>query len=181
MGNMLNRVKTPNPVVYKMNGMQDSIFAITGQDMEDVFPQLTDDEYKVDYVSLVPILVKAIKELHTEIETLQSIITSNARMTSASDFATSSRSNNMIETKLLQNRPNPFSERCEIGFTLPEGVTSAFIYIFDMQGKMQKQIPIDNSMNNVVINGYELQPGMYLYSLYVNGREFDTKRMLLSR
>ena len=31
------------------------------------------------------------------------------------------------------------------------------------------------------INGYELGEGLYLYSLVVNGREIDTKRMFLSK
>ncbi|MBO5632753.1 MAG: T9SS type A sorting domain-containing protein, partial [Aeriscardovia sp.] len=82
---------------------------------------------------------------------------------------------------LMQNTPNPFSERTVIRFTLPENAQNAYIYIFDMQGKMQKQIPVNASMQSVTVNGYELSAGMYIYSLVVNGKEVDTKRMILSK
>ena len=82
---------------------------------------------------------------------------------------------------LYQNTPNPFTERTTIRFTLPDDVQNAYIYVFDMQGKMLKQIPIDTSMQSVTINGYELQAGMYIYSLVVNNKEIDTKRMILSK
>ena len=83
--------------------------------------------------------------------------------------------------KLYQNTPNPFTERTEIRFTLPDDAQNAYIYIFDMQGKMLRQIPVDASMQSVTINGYELSAGIYLYSLAVNGQEIDTKRMILSK
>ena len=68
-----------------------------------------------------------------------------------------------------------------IRFTLPENAQNAFIYIFDMSGKMQKQIPVDNSMENVIIEGYELRAGMYIYSLVIGGKEIQTRRMILSK
>ena len=64
--------------------------------------------------------------------------------------------------KLYQNTPNPFTERTEIRFTLPDDAQNAYIYIFDMQGKMLRQIPVDASMQSVTINGYELSAGIYL-------------------
>ena len=82
---------------------------------------------------------------------------------------------------LAQNTPNPFTERTTIRFTLPENTRNAYIYIFDMSGKMQKQIPIDSSMQSVTIEGYELSAGMYIYSLVIGGKEVKTRRMILSK
>jgi hypothetical protein len=82
---------------------------------------------------------------------------------------------------LYQNTPNPFTVQTEIRFSLPENAKNAYIYIFDINGRMQKQIPVDPSMQSVTINGYELQAGIYLYSLVVGGQEIDTKRMILSK
>jgi hypothetical protein len=87
----------------------------------------------------------------------------------------------VAKSKLCQNTPNPFTERTEIRFSVPEGTNNAYIYIFDMTGKMLRQIPVDSSMQSVTINGNELAPGIYLYSLVVNGQEIDTKRMILSK
>jgi len=82
---------------------------------------------------------------------------------------------------LYQNTPNPFTAQTEIRFSLPTDAPQAFIYIFDMNGRMQKQIPVDPSQQSVTINGYELSAGIYLYSLVVGGQEIDTKRMILSK
>jgi len=34
---------------------------------------------------------------------------------------------------------------------------------------------------SVTINGNSLQPGMYLYALVIDGKEVDTKRMILTK
>ena len=65
--------------------------------------------------------------------------------------------------------------------SLPDDAPASYIYIFDMTGKMQKQIPVDPSQQSVTINSYELSAGIYLYSLVVGGKEIDTKRMILSK
>lgn len=33
----------------------------------------------------------------------------------------------------------------------------------------------------VILNGNSLEPGMYLYALVVDGKEVDTKRMILTK
>ena len=53
--------------------------------------------------------------------------------------------------------------------SLPDDAPASYIYIFDMTGKMQKQIPVDPNQQSVTINGYELQAGIYLYSLRISG------------
>ena len=54
-------------------------------------------------------------------------------------------------------------------------------YIFNMQGVLVKQLPINANQSSITINGSELSAGMYLYSLIVNGKEVDTKRMILTK
>ena len=63
----------------------------------------------------------------------------------------------------------------------PENARNAYIYIFDMSGKMYKLIPVDCSMQSVTIEGYELRAGMYIYSLVIGGKEVQTRRMILSK
>ena len=80
----------------------------------------------------------------------------------------------------LQNTPNPFREKTVIRFKLSDDAKDASICIFDMSGKLLKKLPVSKGMESVSVNGYELGEGMFLYSLVVNGREIDTKRMILS-
>jgi hypothetical protein len=50
-----------------------------------------------------------------------------------------------------------------------------------MQGKMLKKLDASRGDNILTIQGAELQAGMYLYSLIADGKEVDTKRMILTK
>jgi hypothetical protein len=67
-----------------------------------------------------------------------------------------------------------------IEYALSNKVQSAEIYIFDMQGSLLKKIPADKS-GSVEIEGSDLKAGMYLYSLIIDGKQTDTKRMILTK
>ena len=55
----------------------------------------------------------------------------------------------------------------------------AFIFIICRENI--KQVNIEERGNgSAVINGYELTPGMYMYTLIVDGKEIDTKKMILT-
>lgn len=135
----------------------------------------------VSYTELIPVLVAAIKELYA----LNSSAMGNSF--SLDDQETDGIAHQMRnipatkECRLYQNTPNPFNTNTMIKYSIPSDVADAWIYIFDMQGKMLRQTRLDKSSDRVVINGGELQPGMYFYSLIVNGSEVDTKRMILSK
>ena len=151
------------------------------QELQTIYPDLVkegqDGYLGINYVELVPILIRAIQELKEELDEVKASTddTFGARSTSALNTATSS------SAKLYQNTPNPFTERTEIRFSLPNEASNAYIYIFDLSGKMLRQIPVDSSMQSVTVNSYELSAGIYLYSLVVNGQEIDTKRMIITK
>lgn len=183
LGSVLNRVMSITPVVYKFPSSSDSIYALSAQNIANVFPDLvsSNEEY-VDYTELIPILVKTIKEMQTEIEALQSVV-SLSRSDRSLDV-TSLSEHQLIPFKdaaLYQNRPNPFSHSTTIRFHLPNNAPESKICIFDMSGKILKQIPIEASMQSVTIHGHELSEGMYLYSLVIGGLEIDTKKMILTQ
>ncbi|MCE9538680.1 MAG: tail fiber domain-containing protein [Bacteroidetes bacterium] len=84
--------------------------------------------------------------------------------------------------KLYQNSPNPFNQQTSIKYTIPTTTQSANIMVFDLNGKLIKTIPIKNYGSNAIsINGNELNPGMFFYSLVVNEKIIDTKRMILTQ
>ena len=82
---------------------------------------------------------------------------------------------------LYQNTPNPFNESTVIRYTLPEGTEKASIMIYNMNGEQLKVYGGLQGNSQLEINGHALKAGMYLYSLIVNGKEIDTKRMILTR
>ena len=165
-------------------------FGVFAQELQKIYPNLVregqDGYLTVNYVEIVPLLLRSIQELKQELDKVKgtgnSVQKARRNDISHDDEQTSGMDAIGITTgnRLFQNTPNPFTERTEICFTLAENAQNAYICIFDMTGKMLKQIPVDSSMQSVTVNGYELSAGIYLYSLVVNGQEIDTKRMILS-
>ena len=83
---------------------------------------------------------------------------------------------------LYQNNPNPFSNQTNINYFIPSTAQSASIMIFDLQGKLVKTLSISSfEQGSITINGYELNAGMFVYSLIVDGKIVDTKNMILTQ
>jgi hypothetical protein len=135
----------------------------------------------VDYIGIIPLLVEAIKEQQVIIDSLISKnLDSKLKNTSGSESSELSINNG--ENSLFQNSPNPFTESTKIEFYLSEKVSTATIYIYDMNGSQKKSIALSGKgYGNVLINGNELQAGMYLYALVADGKIINTKQMILTQ
>ena len=171
-----------NPV-----GVKKDHYGFAVSDVRSKYPELieTDENGKsyINYTELIPIMVQAIKELTLQVEELQNELQESNGSVKMMAPVQTSVSNNALQTEcvLYQNTPNPFSERTMIRFSLPEDVKDAYIYVFDMQGMLKRQIKADAVKGYVTIEASEFEAGMYLYSLVVNGKEVATKRMILSK
>lgn len=155
-------------------------FGIDAEELQKVYPNLVmegqDGYLAVNYVELVPVLIRAIQELKTELDAVKGN-DAERRAPSATDLSAAKTTNNV----LYQNTPNPFKEQTVIRFSLTDDVKDASICIFDMTGKMLKKLSVLSGMDSVSFGGYELGEGMFLYSLIVNGQVIDTKRMVISK
>ena len=157
--------------------------------------------YGLRYAEFVVPLVKAVQELsdqnnqlsdqnshlQEQINELTGLVyqllgkeTNELRSENGSESVTGLQESTLTGASLEQNIPNPFSERTTIRYSLPETVKTADIYIFNMQGSIVKKVAANRS-GNIEIQGSELQAGMYLYSLVADGKEVDTKRMILTK
>lgn len=158
-------------------------FGIDAEELQKTYPDLVlegqDGYLAVNYVELVPVLVKAIQELKQQVDELQG--TEAAKKAPAKTSTTDVRNTTAKKNILYQNTPNPAKEQTIIRYQLADNTKDAAICIFDMQGKMLKKLPVSSNNDSVTINGYELGQGMFLYSLVVNGQEIDTKRMVISK
>ena len=165
------------------------------QELEEIFPEavytLPNGKKAIAYSEIIPLLVEAIKEQQNEIdkqqneidELRQSKIVQTRSAIGAVDEQSDVNSllDEKLKAKLYSNIPNPFKEQTTISFFIPETSSRASIHIYNLQGKQIKQLNIESRGNgSVTINGYELTPGMYMYSLIVDGKEVDTKKMILT-
>jgi len=171
-----------NIIMIDENNSGKRHIGLIAQELQDLFPELVEegqDGYLgINYVELVPVLIRAIQELKAELDVTRSEASAPMmRAQATTDVGNVSSHGNV----LYQNKPNPFNEQTTIRFSLADDARDASICIFDMQGKMLKSLPVSSGMESVSVNGYELGKGMFLYSLIVNGQEIDTKRMVISK
>lgn len=81
---------------------------------------------------------------------------------------------------LEQNEPNPFTDKTEIRYFLPEGTTNARIMVKTDEGKIVGDFPLETiGFGSISINPGTLTAGTYYYSLVANNIVIDTKKMTL--
>ena len=87
------------------------------------------------------------------------------------------------ETAILyQNTPNPFTSNTEIRCYLPKTTVQATLFIYSLQGAQLLDYSITQAgLSAVTVHGSELPAGMYLYTLVVDNKIMDTKRMILTK
>ncbi len=198
MENALGTLLSINPVNYFFkkdefdsqgyNFSDAKQFGLIAQELELVLPDLVQtgqDGYKsVNYTALIPILIKAIQEQNTLIESQENRIreleskpvykssTSRLKITAGDGYA----------SYLYQNAPNPYSQKTRIQFRVSEESKSASIYLFNMTGVLIREFPIhDNHQTELEIDGSMMEAGMYTYTLVVDDKIIDSKKMILTQ
>ena len=166
---------------------------LIAQEVELIVPEvvnINDNGLKgVSYSNLVALLIEAFKELSIEVDSLKDDLDKccdNNMIIESGGMKISELQQEEITSvdraMLFQNKPNPFHLKSTIEFYIPEEAKVSWIMIFDLQGNLLEEISISNrGFSSIEINGDSFKPGMYLYSLIVDGKEIDTKRMILTR
>ena len=172
---------TSDPVV----SFGKSYYALDVNAVKQSFPALIikdaqGNEY-VNYTQLVPILVQAIKELKTELDDLKETVASSG--TRKVNAATNIATNTLDEGwgSISQNTPNPFTGQSTVRVSVPDDASDAYIDILTLNGASVKRIPVSNGLSEVSLSSFEFAPGTYLYTLVVNGKVSETRRMVVSR
>lgn len=203
----VSKINSPLSTVLKLNGVQfDYIddnnpleskspnsnghrIGLIAQEVEKVIPgivlTLPDSTKAVAYSDLIALLIEAMKEQQLTIDNLQIGIQNLNEKVLKNGSQDTNTQNNVIQSSdhptLSQNKPNPFNQTTEIKYYLPYNAKSANIFIYDLNGSQLKGIPIENNgEGSIVINGSELRAGIYYYVLIVDGREIDSKKMILT-
>lgn len=176
---------------------------LLAQQVERVIPEVvttvdSTGEKLLSYTQLIPYLIESIKEQQTQIEALQQVIvfheeelislkkqvselTKNDSKLKSTESTISSENWKSNEITLLQNSPNPFTLDTKIEYFIPDAITDARILIHNLQGKEIKIVEITSKgFGSITINGSELEPGMYVYTLVADNKLIDTKRMILT-
>ena len=165
--------------------MRNTHYGFIAQELKEIYPDLVvegkDGFLGVNYIEIIPLLVRSIQELNAKVEQYENgnVPIKKAATRSAEEEATDIAA---VVTTLYQNEPNPFTESTLIQCDVAEDVVKADLYIYDMNGKQIAVYPIaQRGATSITIEGESLEAGMYLYALIADGKVIDTKRMILTK
>jgi hypothetical protein len=151
---------------------------LLAQEVEKVFPEAVykDNEgyLGVDYNSLIPPMLEAIKTLKTQMDFTKELVQAKI-LSTRQEMA-------VLEEQgfsLKQNYPNPASQGTSIVYKMPSGTTGV-IAIHSLDGKPVKTITdIAPGGGVATLSAADIKPGLYLYSLIVDGEIVATKKMVV--
>ena len=187
-----------------MNLPQEMQYGVIAEDVEPVLPELVKqfvhpatydasgnlvhDEVLysgISYVSFIPILIAAIKDQQTRIDSLVTVIGNGAKP--ANPFNDNGNENSMLKVNLssssdgilYQNQPNPFSGSTKINYFIPENAGHATMIFYNNMGTTIKVVEIgQKGQGTLEVNAGNLNSDIYTYSLVIDGKVVDTKRMV---
>ncbi|HRI22919.1 MAG TPA: T9SS type A sorting domain-containing protein, partial [Panacibacter sp.] len=170
---------------------------VIAQEIQKVLPEVVRDwEYAIDektgkatkvpsarlgvmYADIIPVLIKGMQEQQQQIEELKQLVSqlSQPQLQNAATVVNSSVAGNI---SLAQNTPNPFNKTTSIRYNLAPCYKNAQVIVTDNAGRILKQVLL-NASGSVNIDGSTLVSGIYNYTLMVDGKLYDTKKMVLAK
>ena len=161
-------------------------FGLIAQELREIYPDIVYEEgdgyLSVNYMELIPILIKSIQELNAKVEELENPASKSVMRNGTSEGTTGIRATAQETTALFQTNPNPFTENTVIECAISSDVKNATLYIYDMNGRQIDSMPIENRGRvSLTIQGGSLDAGIYMYTLITDSQVVDTKRIIITK
>ncbi len=117
---------------------------------------------------------------------VQQLMSDNDRVDNSEEPATSKQAQaeviRLSDAQLMQNQPNPFHESTSIEYFVPESVKHAILQVATMNGQLLYSHKIEGrGQGQTNVEASQLSPGIYFYSLILDGKVLDTKQMMLTK
>lgn len=163
-----------NPTVNSIESLR---YGLIAQEAQSVIPNLVQDngnQKAVNYLEIVPLLIKSTQEQQAIIEALKQEIEDLKGKTVYTD---------VDKTKLFQNDPNPFRGTTNFTYFIDENVSvsNAIIEVRNIMGVLQSSITLGDrsGLGKITFDSNGLTDGYYIYTLKINGSVKDSKMMLV--
>ncbi len=195
--------------INERNFLEKTHLGVIAQEVEMVLPELVKkkkDGYKaVNYDGLIPVLIEGIKEQQKVIENLEEkadeidniklIVQSQQQEIDELKFLIDKlikvkqdkregdyQNLSNQKPKLSQNQPNPFSVDTMVEYFVPHNIQHAIIQVTSVDGKVLDTLKIQKKgVGQINIKSNTYSSGTYYYSLVLDGKIINTKRMVLTR
>ncbi|TND03419.1 MAG: Collagen triple helix repeat-containing protein [Bacteroidetes bacterium] len=149
----------------------------------------------LNYNGFIAILTDGIKEqqeviesqeekignLQQQINELKQLIQTGAANPSNAGTTGSSINIDLSDKNIVvlnQNVPNPFAENTTITYNIPENTGKAQILFYSVSGQLIKAVEItEKGSGQLNVFANDLSNGIYTYTLVVDGKVIDTKKM----
>ncbi len=139
--------------------------------------------YSLDYDRLVALLIEGMKDQQAQIDSLKNSNSQNSNNNKS--FSQNIPTTDVtLETAamLFQNTPNPFGNQTSIGYILPDKVQHAEMVFYDEYGNELKHVVLnDRGKAKIDVDAQNLASGIYSYSLIVDGKMIDTRKMIRTK
>lgn len=154
-------------------------YAVSPVSLQQIYPymvfQENDTVQGVNYTALVPLLLRSIQELQLQVQTLKSAVDH------LGCWPLQESASQKFAVQLSQNSPNPSRCQTAIAYSIEGDFSTVFIRIADIYGGVVKTIPLQQSSGSVDVSTSELSPGLYVYTIIVDGIAADSKKMTVVR
>lgn len=161
-------------------------FGLIAQEVEQVLPNIVsnkgDSLKAIAYSEIIPLLIDAVKSQRQEIENLKEQISSNSGTKKSTSITTYSNPwTDISQPFLSQNVPNPFNEETIIKYSIPAINSYAMINLYDLSGSQIRSYSVSNTgEGEILIPASDLEPGIFIYNLIIDGEEVDSKKLMLT-
>ncbi len=167
-----------------------------------------DGYYAINYDAIIPILTEAIKDqqvtiskqqetisaqdekmakLESRLERIEALLSNKETAITNPNISTAEEQHKQTQqvevktTKLAQNVPNPFKQSTQIAYQLSKesDTQTKEIVVYNLQGKVVQRYPLATTNGILTINANDFNNGAYIYSLFVNGKLLESKKMII--
>jgi hypothetical protein len=174
MKNWLNAINWFESVIQNPEDIEDSIFAII--DLGHTYLLIDGNGYKSsNYIGKLPEYYPSSIDVHnTHTQYLLSLLPTNSKSHPLSESL-----ENLEVGALMQNIPNPFKGASQLWYKVDEASVVA-LHVYDNIGRKVRTINCGEQTEGahfVEFTSEGLPPGVYFYTLEINGRVTDSKKM----
>lgn len=153
------------------------------------------DQYVAEILNYNPnglfyVMINSIKQLDSTVTDLQAQLnaakgqrTNNDNTQGKTETTLQIELANNSEIILYQNEPNPFNGSTVIRYFIPENISgSMYISFTDLYGKEIKKLELkEKGFGKIEASTENLASGIYSYSMMVNEKVIDTKKMMKNK